>query len=115
MTTPSNKIVDRVRRGELNLEKLVELLRRTGYITEENQEEDCGFISSAMEELHQDDFEKLFSFFFPNEICDIAVDCIATDKGGQLGSYAYALFNSNVVSRQHMQQLLERQNRKNHP
>lgn len=114
MSIPSNGIIDRIRRGELNLEKLVEMLRQTGYITEENQENDCSFSSSGMEVLQQDDFDKLFLFFFPNEVCDIVIDCIATDRGGQRGSYAYAIFNSNVVNRSYMQQLLERQNMKNH-
>lgn len=115
MIVPPNGIIDRVRRGEINLEKLAEKLRQPGYITEESQEEDCGFSSSAMEALRQEDFEKLFSFFFPHEVCDIAIDCIATDKGGQRGSYVYAIFNSNVVARPYMQQLLELQNKKNHP
>lgn len=113
MLIPPLGIIDRVRRGEINFERLVEILRHAGYITEENQEAGCGFGSSAMEAVHQEDFEKLFAFFFPGEHCDIAIACIATDEGGQSGAYAYALFNSNKVSRPAMQQILERQNRKN--
>lgn len=113
MLIPPLGIIDRVRRGEINFERLVEILRHAGYITEENQEAGCGFGSSAMEAVHQEDFEKLFAFFFPGEHCDITIGCIATDEGGQSGAYTYALFNSNEVSRPTMQQILERQNRKN--
>lgn len=112
MHIPSMNLIDRARRGDLNFEKLVQILQQAGYITEKNQESGCGFGRSAMEATKQEDFEKLFDFFFPAEICDVEVDCVATDKGGQAGAYAYALFNKNEISRNEMLRILELQNKR---
>jgi hypothetical protein len=112
MHVSPHDIFGRVRRGEINLELLVATLRGRGFITELNQEPGCGFAASAMEALDQEDFERLFEFFFPDEICDIEIRCASTDEGGRSGAYAYALFNANVVSRDVMLQLLKKQNQK---
>ena len=36
-------LIDRVRRGELNFEFLVQILDETGYITEDDNHEGCSF------------------------------------------------------------------------
>lgn len=111
MLIPSHGIIIRARRGEINLDRLVEILRTTGFITEKDQEAGCSFGSSAMEAVLQDDFEALFSFFFPGEVCDISIDCAATDANGQKGSYAYALFNAKVITRDDVLSILRKQNK----
>jgi hypothetical protein len=99
-----------VRRGEINLERLVEVLHSRDYITEQHQEEGCGFGSSAMEAVHQDDLKLLFSFFFPDSICDNEIQCAATDEGGEADSFAYVLFNTNIVTREAVIALLRAEN-----
>lgn len=114
MLIPPLDLVSRVRRGEINLDRLVEILRTRGYITEEKQENGCGFGKSAMEAVHQDELDALFSFFFPQEICDIKVSCVATDEGSDKGAYSYALFNSNVINREEVLAVLRSKNEKTH-
>jgi hypothetical protein len=105
-------LVARVRRGDLNFERFVELMQEPGYISENDQENSCGFGSSAMEAVKQEDFNKLFEFFFPERICNISVQCVATDDGGERGAFAYALFNANVVTRERMLKFLRLENKK---
>lgn len=107
-------LISRVRRGEINFERLVEILRSRGYITEQQQEKGCGFGSSAMEAARQNEFEALFSFFFPHEVCDIEIQCAATNAGGGPGefAYAYALFNSNAITRTEILAVLQAENEK---
>jgi len=112
MHASSHELFGRVRRGEINLELLVATLRGRGFITERDQEHGCGFSPPAMEALDREDFERLFEFFFPDEICDIEIHCASTDEGGKSGAYAYALFNANVVSRDDMLERLKKQNQK---
>lgn len=112
MLIPPIDLISRVRRGEINFERLVEILRSRGYITEQRQEEGCGFGSSAMEAAHQDELEALFSFFFPHEVCDIEIQCAATNAGGEPGDFAYALFNSKAITRQEVLAVLQAENEK---
>ena len=105
-------LIARVRRGDLNFERFVELMREPGYIGEHGQENGCGFGSSAMEAAKQDDLNALFRFFYPGEACDILVQCVATDDGGKLGAFEYALINANVVTRDQMLELLRLENLK---
>ena len=114
MKHASHNLILRTRRGELNIERLVEILRTRGYITERNQEHGCGFCSSAMEAVTQDDMRVVFDFFFPREVFDLDVQCAATAAGGRPGSYAYALYNSNVISREEILELLTQENIETH-
>lgn len=111
MKIPPLDLISRVRRGEVNLDLLVETLRDRGYITEQDQVAGCGFGSSAMEAMHGDDFKALFSFFYPSEAFDIDVHCAATDKDGSPGSFSYALYNANAISRDQVLGLLRKQNK----
>ncbi len=105
-------LISRVRRGEINFERFVDILRSQAYITEEHQVDGCGFGSSAMEAVRKDDFEALFTFFFTEEVCDIEVSCGATDKGGVPGAYSYALFNSKAITRDEILDVLRAENAK---
>ena len=65
-----------------------------------------------MEAVRQEAFEAIFAFFYPDELCDIRVECAATSKGGEAVGYAYALFNSNVVTREEVLNTLRAENEK---
>ena len=105
-------LIARVRRGDLNFERFIELMREPGYIGEHGQENGCGFGSSAMEATKQEDLNLLFEFFYPGKACDILVQCVATDEGGEPGAFEYALFNANVITRDQMLARLKLENLK---
>lgn len=114
MLIPSMNLVTRVRKGELSFERFVEIMRNRGYITEQSHEEGCSFGSSAMEAVHQEEFQVLFSFFFPGEDCDIEIKCAATDDGGTPGAFIYALYNSKAIDREVVLGVLRTENEKMH-
>lgn len=105
-------LIARVRRGELNFERLVEILSTRGYVTEQQDEECCNFISTAMESSNQEDFDALFKLLLPGQLNDILISCAATDKGGQPGGFAYGLYNSNAIDREDMLRILISESRK---
>jgi hypothetical protein len=105
----SNKLKDRIGRGEFNFERFVEILSSRGYITE--HEDEVSFGSSAMEYFQQEEFDTLLQFFFPNRLNNIELKCASTDRGGQKNAYSYALYNENVVSRDEVFKVLEKINR----
>lgn len=105
-------LIARVRRGELNFERFVEVLSTRGYVTEEDHEEGCSFVSSAMEAARQYDFDVLFALLLPEVLNDISLSCAATDEGGPPGAFAYALFNTNVIDREDVLGILVKENRR---
>jgi hypothetical protein len=104
-------LISRTRRGELNFERLAELLETRGYVTEQDCEEGCSFSSTAMEACRQDDFDSLFAVLLPNRLNTISLSCVATDDGGPRGGFSYALFNSNVIEREGILAVLIEENR----
>lgn len=112
MTIWASEMTERFLSGQINFKRLVEILRQTGYITEENQEAECGFHPASMGAVHQDEFEKLFEHYFPGETCDIVINNICTYMGNPSGEYLYALFNEKVVTAAKMQKILKRQSKK---
>ena len=104
-------LIARVRRGEINFERLVEVLSGRGYITDDETEEGIGFRRSSMDKVRQEDFDALFNLLMPGIHNDIELDSTATDEGGLPGSFTYALFNKNVIDREGMTQILIRLNR----
>jgi len=99
-----------VRRGELNFERFVEILSTRGYITEETNEEGCGFGSSAMEAAYQEDFDALFTVLLPGALHNITLSCVATDEGGHPGAFAYALFNTDIIDNKDVLAILVEEN-----
>jgi len=106
-----HSLIARVRRGEINFERLVEVLSERGYITDVPAEEGIGFGRASMDQTWQEDFDALFSLLLPGIYNDIKLDCTATDKDGIPGCFTYALFNKNVIDREDMTQILMRLNR----
>lgn len=102
----SLSLIARVRRAELNFERLVQILSTTGYLTEQHDEEGCNFISTAMESSNQEDFDALFGLLLPGRANEILISCAATDKGGPPGGFAYGLYNSNLIDREDMLRIL---------
>ena len=111
MTPPLN-LIARVRRGELDFERLVEILTTRGYITEQDIESNCSFVASAISATRQDDFNTLFAEVFPDLENTVRLSDAATDVGGPKGSYLYALFNANVIDRERVLEILISENRK---
>ena len=104
-------LIARIRRGELNFERFVELLETRGYVTEQDCEEGCSFVSTAMEASRQEDFDTLFAALFPGRLNTVSLSCVATDEGGQRGAFAYALFNRNIIEREDIISVLTEENR----
>jgi hypothetical protein len=106
-------LIDSVRRGELDFERLVKVLFSEGYLTDADGKEGLGFVSVRIEAARQEDFNKLWKFFYPGQGHDIQLRSCATDKGfAARGSFTYALFNEQLVSREEMMERLERLNAK---
>lgn len=103
----SHSLIARVRRGELNFERFIEILSTRGYITENNHEEGCSFGSSAMEAARQDDLDTLFSALMPGVMNDIALSCASTKLSGPGNVYSYALFNKNIIDREEIHNILK--------
>jgi hypothetical protein len=107
----SYTLIALVRRGELNFERFVEILSTRGYITEETNEEGCGFGSSAMEAARQEDFDALFTALLPGVLHNITLSRVATDEGGKPNAFAYALFNTNIIDSDDVLGILVEENR----
>jgi hypothetical protein len=111
---PHNDLISRVRCGGLNFERFVEILETRGYITEANNEEGCSPASPIMEAARQEDFDRLFVFFFPRRPNNITLACIASNEGFEIygpGALSYALFNSEVLDESEVRRILARVNR----
>lgn len=110
MRHPELTLIRRVLRGELNFERLVEILRKDGYLIDEVAPEGCGFGRVAIDSVDQEDFDSLFKFFYPGEVFEIEICKVATDKGGSCGAFSYALFNSRKLDYDEMLDLLYQHN-----
>jgi hypothetical protein len=96
-------LIDSVRRGELDFERLVKVLSSEGYLTDADGSDGLGFVSTRIEAARQEDFDALWKFFYPNEGHSIALKSCATDQGFAVrGGFTYALFNETLVSRAEM-------------
>ena len=106
-------LIDSVRRGELNFEQLVEVLSKVGYTTDADGNQGLGFIRTRISAARQEDFDRLWKFFYPGQGHDIQLNSCASDEGfAGSGGFTYALFNEAFVSRQEMMATLRRLNAK---
>lgn len=104
-------LIQAIRCGELNFQRLLEVLSSVGYLTDVDGDHSLRLASTRIEGVRQEDFDALFRFFYPTEINSIKVRSCATDKGFKhQGGYTYALFNENLHSREVMMALLIRLN-----
>lgn len=107
-------IKKRIASGEFNLDLFINIMKHDGYITEIDAPEGAGMCSSDMEKTHllQEEFNFIFSFFYPNIIQDIEFGCVATSKGFKIesGGYSYALYNRSVISREEVEKILIKEN-----
>jgi hypothetical protein len=104
-------LIDSVRRRELNFERLVEVLSKEGYVTDADGNQGLGFIRTRISAARQEDFDRLWNFFYPGQGHDIQLNSCASDEGFAVsGGYTYALFNESLVSREEMMQTLKRRN-----
>jgi hypothetical protein len=111
MSNSDSSLISAVRRGELDFERLVEVLSKAGHLTDIDGKQGLGFTRTRIEGARQEDFDALFQFFYPCESHSIKLRSCATDKGFlQRGAYTYALFNENIVSREEMMVMLVRLN-----
>ena len=67
-----------------------------------------------MEAARQEDFDRLFVFFFPRRPNTITLVCIASNEGFEIygpGAWSYALFNSEVQDESDVRRVLATENR----
>lgn len=106
MSSKEFSLSARVQRGELNFERLVELLSAPGYITTLDQHTGVGFTKASLDQVDQDDFDALFKQRMPSRINDVKLLTHATCKGAAPGLYTSVLFNTNVIDYDAMNALL---------
>jgi hypothetical protein len=104
-------LIARVRRREVNFEQLVEVLSTRGYVTDSDGSNGLGFGRAAIDQARQHDFDALFILLMPGELNTIRLMSHGTDKGGVPGSFTTALFNTNVIEYEEMNQVLIAMNR----
>ncbi|BEP48558.1 hypothetical protein [Variovorax sp. V116] len=104
-------LIGRVRRGELNFERLVEVLSERGYVTDVDHEEGLGFIRSSVNQTRREDFDALFKLLMPGRLNDIELMTTASSEGTHPGTPTYAVFNTNRISYEDMRTLLADMNR----
>lgn len=102
-------LVSRVRRGELNFERLVELLSTRGYVTDSEDEPGLSFNRPSMNQARSADFNALFKALMPGRINDIEIMAIGTPWDDSRGS-TYALFNINRIEYEEMMQTIKQIN-----
>ncbi len=107
-------LIARVRRREVNFEQLVDVLSTRGYVTDSDGPKGLGFIRSAIDKAHQEDFDALFEVLMPGRLNTIRLMKHGTDKGGAPGSFTTALFNTEVIDLAEMDQVLIAMNRQEH-
>jgi hypothetical protein len=103
-------LIGRVRRGDVNFERLVEVLSTRGYITDSDGSEGLGFMRSAIDQAHQHDFDALFKVLMPGRLNTIRLMSYGTAKGGD-GSFTTALFNKDVIEYEEIKHVLIEMNR----
>lgn len=99
-------LLARVRRGEINFEELVAVLSARGYVTDSDGLKGLGFGRVAIAQARQDDFDDLFKLLMPGQLNTINLMKHGTAKGGTPGSYTTALFNTDVISYEEMNEVL---------
>jgi len=103
-------LIARVRRGEINFERLVEVLSTRGYVLDTEDEVGLGFSRPHANNAKHADFEALFKVLMPGQHHDIQLSKIATDQGGTPGAFTYAIYNPNVIDYDSMLDRLEQVN-----
>jgi len=109
-TYPDLSLIGRVRRGELNFDRLAAILSTRGYVTELEEEAGLGFGRVSMDKVRQEDFDALFKVLMPGKSHHVTLLCIATDKGAQPGAFTHALFSTNLVDYDVMMETLVQMN-----
>lgn len=86
-------LIHHVSNGSLNFENLVKELSDKGYLLET----EVDFGRASFNAAKNEDFNRLFEFFYPKTINNIDFRTIATDKGTTPGTSTYAFYNSNIM------------------
>jgi len=104
-------LIGRVRRGELNFERLVQVLSARGYVTDVEHEPGLSFVRATVNKTQREDFNALFAVLMPDRINDIDLRTTASSEGTHPGTPTYAVFNANVISYDAMMATLADMNR----
>lgn len=104
-------LIGRVRRGELNFERLVDVLSDRGYVTDVEHEEGLSFIRASVNQTIREDFDALFKLLMPGQFNDIKLMTTASSVGTHPGTPTYAVFNANRISYEDMMETLAEMNR----
>ncbi|MFV7441173.1 hypothetical protein ACNPMZ_07040 [Acinetobacter pittii] len=99
---PKYTLIYHSRNGSLNFEELVEGLSSKGYMLET----ELSFLRPTYNAASNEDFKKLFEFYYPQEINNIELQTIGTSAGGLPGDNTYAFYNANIVSHEEILEIL---------
>lgn len=92
---------EKIANGSFNFSKFVQVMEHDGYITELDSDPDIALGSTIMEKflLLQEEFDEIYSFFYPKQTHEIEFRCLATNEGLPSGGngYSYALYNKHGV------------------
>jgi hypothetical protein len=104
-------LIGRVRRGELNFERLVQALSVPGYVTDVEHEPGLSFIRATVNKTRREDFNALFAVLMPGRVNDIDLRTTASSEDTHPGTPTYAVFNANIISYDDMMATLAEMNR----
>lgn len=85
-------LIQRVLQGDLDFERLMEVMRTDSYLIDAVVPEVCGFGCVAIDSVDQEDDDAHFKCFYPQEGVDVEICKAVTDIGGSCGAFSYALF-----------------------
>ena len=104
---PKYTLIYHSRNGSLNFEELVEELSSKGYMLET----ELSFLRPTYNAASNEDFKRLFEFYYPQKINSIELRTIGTSAGGAPGDNTYAFYNANIVSHEEILEILTEFNR----
>ncbi|APU47939.1 MULTISPECIES: hypothetical protein [Acinetobacter] len=99
---PKYTLIYHSRNGSLNFEELVEELSSKGYMLET----ELSFLRPTYNAASNEDFKKLFEFYYPQKINRIELQTIGTSAGGIPGNNTYAFYNANIISHKEILEML---------
>ncbi len=107
-------LIRRLRTGNLDFERFIELLTTRGYILECDNE--FGFSSNELESLgdviSSEVFPIVFKLLMPGILNDITIHCHATDEGGDRGCFAYGIYNPRIMDYKQFHAVLVMENQR---
>ena len=99
---PKYTLIYHSRNGSLDFEEFFKELSSKGYILEN----ELSFLRPTYNAASNEDFKKLFEFYYPEKINSIELQTIGTCAGGTNGHITYAFYNTNIISHDEITEIL---------